>query len=115
MLITASVVCGYSYNVTEIQCEGRLCLYKFHWSYQSGRWQQSYDICRKNDMDLLTIDNQAMEDDVEKLLKQQTDKNVGAIWIAGRGTSDYKWGYMNGSEFKGIVYPGCYFGNRIYI
>ncbi|KAK2142620.1 hypothetical protein LSH36_932g01074 [Paralvinella palmiformis] len=41
-----------------------------------------------------------MEDDVERLLKQQTDNNIGAIWIAGRGTSDYKWRYMNDFEFK---------------
>ena len=65
------------------------------------------------DMDLLPLDNQAMEDDVERLLKQQTDNNIGAIWIAGRGTSDYKWRYMNDFEFKGIVYTGCLY--RFYI
>ena len=46
-------------------------------------------------MTLLALDSKHIEDDLKRLLNDKGTQHVTSIWIAGRGSNDSTWRYMN--------------------
>ena len=80
-------------------CDRALCLHLYDRSDQWVTWQQSYDACRAEGLQLVQVDNVHVQTLVTTLLRVIPVSTQGDVWTAGRGSGDGTWRYMDGTDF----------------
>ena len=65
-------------------------------------WDQSYEACSNEGLDMARIESNQTETAVELILQDLPKNTERKVWIGGRWSNDNTWRFMDGTVFSKI-------------